>query len=249
MNSALRAISLTLLIVAAGCIGVNGGEMDSNGSPSFTPPDKPLDVNNSSVKSYVLEYEQDFLKKQLANRYDKGSYGVGCCTTTKDAGVVVEKAGTYYVQVLYPYYYSTSGGETDAASRALYVISGDTSNRIHLGHHFVTANDPYSGPNQSTNGSPPNIWVVNTGEDTRGISITLRHKGQDELAFNHSMELSTNRSVEFSGIVLRKGEYELQFDDGDEEITTNLAAKESAPANVYILITDNGTTIHTAPRL
>lgn len=249
MRTGAQAVCLILLMAAAGCIGASGGEKAPNGNNSFTAPDTPQQLNNSSVKSYALEYERQFLEQHLADRYDEESYGIGCCATTKDAGVVVEKSGTYYAQVLYPYYYSTSGGETDAASRALYIVSKDTINRIELSHHSVTAEDPYSGPNQSTNEPPPKIWVVNTGEETREFSISLRHKGQNELAYNHSMGLSGNRSVLFSGVALRKGEYKLLFDDGEREMTFNIMAKESAPDNVYILITDDGTTIHRAPGL
>jgi hypothetical protein len=235
---------LLLVVVSAGCIGANETGVTANGSTSITPPDTPQQLNNSSVESYALEYEQRVLEQRLADRYDEEQYGVGCCTTTKDAGVVVEKSGSYYVQVLYPYYYSTSGGETDAASRALYVVSEDTSNRIELSHHTVTAEDPYSGPNQSTNEPPPKIWVVNMAGETRTFSMSLRHVRQNELAYNHSMELSADESMEFSGIVLRRGEYRLLFGDGEKELTSSIMAKESAPDNVYILITENGTNIH-----
>lgn len=250
-----RAVCLILIIISAGCIGATGGETNPEGGQVASSPDKPQQLNNSSVKSFALEYEQQFLKQHLADRYDEENYGIGCCTTTKDAAVVAETSGKYYVQVLYPYYYSTSGGEADAASKALYVISEDTTNRIKLSHYTVTAEDPYSGPNQSTNASPPTIWVVNTGEKNREFSMSLRHKGRNELAYTHSMKLSGNQSVEFSQVVSRTGDYQLTLDAGNAEITStytnvdvNYTDISTAPDSVVIIITDHGTTIYKAPR-
>lgn len=250
-----RTACLLLIVVSAGCIATTGGGTDSNGGQLAPPPEQPQELNNSSVKSYALEYEQQFLTQHLEDRYEEGKYGVGCCTTTKNAVVVAEDRGTYYAQVRYPYYYSTSGGETDAASMAIYGVSEETTTRIELSNHTVTAADPYSGPNQSTNAAPPTIWVVNTGGETREVSLSMRHEGQDELAYDHRRELSGNRSVEFSQVVSRTGAYQLTVSVGAEQRTTTYTNADvdytdatAAPGHVVVIVTDQGLTIHEVPR-
>lgn len=250
-----RTACVLLIVVSAGCLGTTGGGTDLNGGQLTSPPEQPQELNNSSVKSYALEYERQFLEQHLEDRYEEGKYGVGCCTTTRDAVVVAEDRGTYYAQVRYPYYYSTSSGETDAASMAIYGVSQETTTRIELGNHTVTAEDPYSGSNQSTNAAPPTIWVVNTGSENQEFSLSMRHEGQDELAYDYRRALSGNESVEFSQVVSRTGAYQLTVSVGAEQSTTTYTNEDAdytdlsgAPDHVVVLVTDQELTIHEVPR-
>lgn len=237
MSPSTRRVAVTglvFLVVLAGCLGGTGPGAQKQ------LPSQPVELNESSVESYVLEYERIHLSNRLSKRYGNDSYGVGCCTAPKEVDSLLERSGTYYVRVQYPYHYRADGGEADAVSKALYVVAESTTERISLSGRTISVDEPYSASNQSGNSTPPKIYVVNAAESEREVSLNLTHLGRDERAFERTLTLESNRSVEVSQIAYRKGEYRLTVASEDAVSRHEFTIDDSDPGTVFVLFTEDG---------
>lgn len=244
----LAVLGLALVIILAGCTAVPGVGSTNDSSDSAEPlPSEPRELNESAVESYALEHERVRLVNRLDQRYGNDSFGVGCCTTSKQAVTITENSSHYYVRVRYPYYYVTDGGETDAASEAVYTVSENTTERISLRARTISVDDPYSASNQSGNAAPPRVYVVNAAHNDRDLSMTLSHLDRDETAFDRSIDLDGNASAEVSQIATRKGEYRLAVSSEGEVTRQEFTIGETDAGSVFVLFTDTKTVIQRVP--
>lgn len=244
----LGVSGLVLIVVLAGCLTVPASSPTNDSAGATEPlPTEPRGLNESAVESYVLEYERVRLVNRLDQRYKNDSFGVGCCTTSKHAVTITENSSHYYVRVRYPYYYVTDRGETDAASEAVYTVSENTTERVSLRARTISVDDPYSASNQSGNAAPPRVYVVNAAHNDRELSMTLSHLDRDETAFDRSIDLDGNASLEVSQIAHRKGEYRLAVSSEGEVTRHDFTVGEAGAGSVFVLFTDTKTVIQRVP--
>ena len=87
-------------------------------------------VTDRGAKQRALAHEEAYLRAELSNASCVTSFGTFETTDEKRARVVGRHLDGRTVRVVHPYWYGTNRSEVDAASVAVYSVSGETVRRV-----------------------------------------------------------------------------------------------------------------------
>ena len=127
-----RLVSIFLVVLLAGCGSQAPPVPQTHTTEDGTPqprefPEPPDDLTSETAKQTALKYEAAYINRRLIDStVDDFSAWSG---QFPDAEVVNRTDDGYVVDVRMPYYYRKGDRDTDAFTRARYLVSSDTVRR------------------------------------------------------------------------------------------------------------------------
>lgn len=113
----LHAAGIALSIGIAGC---HSAETTGQTEP---------DVSNWTAKERALDTEGTYVTDELQNQSCLENWGTTATTASKQTNVTKRTSDGVYVEVTYPYWYTTEQTEGDSSTEARYVVTDENTER------------------------------------------------------------------------------------------------------------------------
>jgi len=90
----------------------------------------PPTISDEKAKKRALDAEEEYVFEHLQNAPCLTSWGTAGTPARKAATVIKRTTEGVRVEVTHPYWFSTNDMEVDATSRAVYLVSPDSVQRV-----------------------------------------------------------------------------------------------------------------------
>lgn len=226
-----RALLVGLVLVLAGCTLPIVGN-----APSY--PERPAQLNDSSVVDYVEQYETAERYRALFENQWGIEFGCGTATPTElDDG--------YFVRTLCTVTQGPRG--SNGGPPAAYFVNGSATAKVNTGTLIEAPNSTYPGGQDTKGVTGESVYVYNFARADRSLSVTIEpvDASAPKSRFTNSTTLGGRAFVVYHFDYIRRGTYSLTGSIGDRTLSEQWQVGEpQAERNdeIGIVMTPDGRT-------